>query len=55
MRELISLICFKHTLGSDDGGLRTARPTSRWARACPARVGLLVLKQPRSIVLRALM
>ena len=33
------------TLG---GGLRTSRPTSRWALACPALVGLVVLNQPPS-------
>ena len=33
------------TLG---GGLRTSRPTSRWALACPALVGMAVLSQPPS-------
>jgi len=33
------------TLG---GGLRTSRPTSRWAFACPVLVGLVVLNQPPS-------
>jgi len=33
------------TLGS---GLRKSRPTSRWALACPALVGLVVLNQPPS-------
>jgi len=40
------------TLG---GGLRTSLPTSRWALACPALVGMVVLSQPllKPIILKS--
>jgi hypothetical protein len=43
------LIRDKHPLDSDDGGLRTARPTDTGHASIQREVGRLVLKPPPSV------
>ncbi|WP_395731081.1 hypothetical protein [Prosthecobacter sp.] len=52
--SVMSVIAFSKTdfrkasVETLDGGLRTSRPTSRWAFVCPVLVVLAVLSQPPS-------